>query len=182
MPQNRKLKNEELGRLEVNDFKTAPKLPCIVVLDNLRSLNNIGSVFRTSDAFRIEAIYLCGITAKPPHREIHKTALGATESVNWKYFNETSDAIRELKTRGYRIFAVEQAEKSIEPGMVSLKPNDKTAIVFGHEVKGVSQKIVDMAETCIEIPQHGTKHSLNVSVSVGIIVWEFFNKYGKLSD
>lgn len=180
MSGNRKLKNEELGRLELTDYKTAEKIPCVVVLDNVRSLNNIGSVFRTSDAFRMEAIYLCGITAKPPHREIHKTALGATASVNWKYYEETADAIRELKTRGYRIFAIEQAEKSIDPGMVSVRSDEKTAIVFGHEVKGVSQEIVDMAETCIEIPQFGTKHSLNVSVSAGIVIWEFFKKYNRL--
>jgi tRNA G18 (ribose-2'-O)-methylase SpoU len=180
MPENRKLKNDELGRLEVDDFKHVKKLPCVIVLDNIRSLNNIGSVFRTADAFRIRSIYLCGITAKPPHREIHKTALGATESVNWNYFDETKDAIAGLINEGYRIFSVEQAEQSLEPGEVSLLPGDKTALVFGHEVKGVSQEIVDMSETCIEIPQYGTKHSLNVSVSVGIVVWEFFNKYGRL--
>lgn len=175
----RKLKNEELGRLEVDAFKTAEKLPCVVVLDNVRSLNNIGSVFRTADAFRVSAIYLCGITATPPHREIHKTALGATESVEWKYFNETTEAIQQLKKNGYRVFSVEQAEQSIGPGEVKLHSNNRTALVFGHEVKGVSQEVVDMSEACIEISQYGTKHSLNVSVSVGIVVWEIFKKYGR---
>lgn len=175
----RKLKNEELGRLEPDEFKAAAKLPCVVVLDNVRSLNNIGSVFRTSDAFRVKAIYLCGITATPPHREIHKTALGATDSVDWKYYSDTAEAIRELQHEGYRIFSVEQAEQSIEPREIQLKPADKTALVFGHEVKGVSQEIVDMSEACIEIPQFGTKHSLNVSVSAGIMVWEIFNRYGR---
>lgn len=177
----RKLKNEELGRMDVNEFKLAEKLPCVIVLDNLRSLNNIGSVFRTSDAFRISAIYLCGITATPPHREIHKTALGATESIDWKYFEETSEAIRHLKKKHYRILSVEQAEQSIEPGELQIHAGDRIALVFGHEVKGVDQEIVNMSEVCIEIPQHGTKHSLNVSVSVGIVVWEIFKKFNKLS-
>lgn len=176
----RKRKNEELGRMEADDFKVAEKLPCIVVLDNVRSLNNIGSVFRTSDAFRIEAIYLCGITATPPHREIHKTALGATESVAWAYFEETSAAIKKLKSNGFRIFSVEQAENSIEPGALKIQSEDKTALVFGHEVKGVQQEIVDVSDACIEIPQYGTKHSLNVSVSAGIMIWEIFKKYGRL--
>lgn len=178
----RKLKNEELGRMEVNDFRMADKLPCVVVLDNVRSLNNIGSLFRTSDAFRISAIYLCGITAKPPHREIHKTALGATDSVLWEYFEETTDAIHKLKSNGFRVYSVEQAENSIPPEGIKIKPDDKTALVFGHEVKGVSQEIVDISDACIEIPQFGTKHSLNVSVSAGIMIWEIFKKYGRVFD
>jgi len=178
----RKLKNEELGRLEVDAFKTAEKLPCVIVLDNVRSLNNIGSVFRTSDAFRISAIYLCGITATPPHREIHKTALGATESVDWKYFDETTDAIQQLRQKGYRILSVEQAEQSIAPGELEIRPGEHIALVFGHEVKGVSQEVVDMSEACIEIPQYGTKHSLNVSVSAGIVAWEIFKKFNRVFD
>lgn len=177
----RKISNDELNRLSAGEYKTAEKLPCVVVLDNIRSLNNIGSVFRTSDAFRVEAVYLCGITATPPHREIHKTALGATESVNWQYFPETEIAIAKLKSDGYKIFSVEQAENSISLEKFSIGKQEKIALVFGHEVKGVAQAIVDISDACIEIPQFGTKHSLNVSVSAGIVIWEVFNRYGKFS-
>ncbi len=173
----RKLGNDELKRLNTEEFKKADKLPCVVVLDNIRSLNNIGSVFRTSDAFRVEAVYLCGITATPPHREIHKTALGATESVDWLYFSDTKDAIKKLTTAGYKVYSVEQAEKSIGLKSFQINPQDKIALVFGHEVHGVSQEIVDLSMGCIEIPQFGTKHSLNISVSVGIVIWDVFNKY-----
>lgn len=172
----RKLLNEELDRLSVEAYKKVDKIPLVVVLDNVRSLNNIGSVFRTADAFRLEGIYLCGITATPPHREIHKTALGATESVNWEYREESADAIAELKNQGYWIFSVEQAEGSVMLHKVVLEGHQKYAIVFGHEIRGVEQKVVDMSDHCIEIPQHGTKHSLNISVAAGIVIWELFRK------
>ncbi len=177
----RKRRNNELNRLEVEDYKNTGKLPCVVVLDNVRSLNNIGSVFRTSDAFRIDTIYLCGITATPPHREIHKTALGATESVNWEYFEHTEICIKKLRNDGFTIFSVEQAEQSIELHRLEIPNGGKTALIFGHEVKGVSQEIVDLSDFCIEIPQYGTKHSLNVSVCAGIVIYEVFNKYEKIS-
>ena len=177
----RKLNNDELERLDIQHYKQVEKLPCIVVLDNVRSLNNIGSVFRTSDAFRIQAIYLCGITATPPHREIHKTALGATESVSWAYFEQTEQAIEKLRSDSYKIFAVEQAENSIPLASFELEGGQKIALIFGHEIKGVSQEVVNLSDGCIEIPQYGTKHSLNVSVSAGIVVWEVFNRYGRFS-
>lgn len=170
----RKLLNEELERLSVEEFKRVEKVPLVVVLDNVRSLNNIGSVFRTADAFRLEGIYLCGITATPPHREIHKTALGATESVNWVYREETKDAIAELKEKAYRIYSVEQTEAAVMLDQVQLQDKEKYALVFGHEIRGVDQEVVDMSDQCIEIPQHGTKHSLNISVAAGIVIWELF--------
>ena len=173
----RKLRNEELERLSVGDFKKASKIPVIVVLDNVRSQNNVGSVFRTADAFRLEGIVLCGITSTPPHREIHKTALGATESVEWKYVEETVDAIRELKQEGYTIFSVEQAEGSLSLEKIELKPDQKVALVFGHEIRGVDQIVLDHSHHCLEIPQYGTKHSLNISVSAGIVIWEVFRKF-----
>ncbi|MBI9068060.1 MAG: RNA methyltransferase [Salinivirgaceae bacterium] len=172
----RKLKNEELDRLSVAEYKTIDKTPIVVVLDNIRSLNNIGSVFRTGDGFCIEAVYLCGITATPPNKDIHKTALGATESVNWKYFTETEDAVNELKQNGYKIISVEQAEKSTSLENFETKSTEKYALIFGHEVKGVAQKIVDMSDICLEIPQFGTKHSFNISVSAGIVLWDLFKK------
>lgn len=175
----RKLLNEELERLSVEAYKEVDKIPIMVVLDNVRSLNNIGSVFRTADAFRLEGLYLCGITATPPHREIHKTALGATESVHWEYRQETTDAIAELKKAGYWIFSVEQAEGAVMLEQVQLSGNQKYAIVFGHEIRGVGQKVVDMSDQCIEIPQYGTKHSLNISVAAGIVIWELFRKLTK---
>jgi len=172
----RKLKNIELNRKTLVEFKGAKKSPFVVVLDNVRSLNNIGSVFRTSDAFLVEAIYLCGITATPPHKDIQKTALGATESVGWKYFKTTETAINTLKKKGYSIISIEQAEKAIPLRNYTFDRHQKYALVFGHEVKGVSQKIVDLSDACIEIPQFGTKHSFNIAVSAGIVLWEFYNK------
>lgn len=172
----KKLSMQELNRLSPEEFIRAPKMPLVVVLDNVRSLNNIGAVFRTSDAFRVACIHLCGITARPPHREIQKTALGATESVSWKYFEETAASVDELRNDGYRIMAVEQTDQSIPLDSVQFDPGLKTAVIFGHEVKGVQQSIVDMADQCIEIPQEGTKHSLNVSVSAGIVLWTFFRE------
>ena len=172
----RKLKNSELNRLSPDDYKKAAKTPVIVVLDNIRSLNNIGSVFRTSDAFLVEAVYLCGITATPPHRDIQKTALGATESVPWKYFHETYRALNALKKQGYTIVSIEQTVNSIMLQDFKVVNNMKIAVVFGHEVKGVQQSIVDKSDYCIEIPQFGTKHSFNVSVSAGIVLWDLFLK------
>jgi tRNA G18 (ribose-2'-O)-methylase SpoU len=176
----RKLLNEELDRLSVEDFKKVDKIPFMLVMDNIRSLHNIGSLFRTSDAFRLEGIYLCGITATPPHREIHKTALGATESVDWVYREETTDAISELKEKGYMILSVEQTEGAILLDQVQLSGNQKYALVFGHEIRGVDQKVVDMSDQCIEIPQYGTKHSLNISVAAGIVIWELFRRRGRV--
>jgi tRNA G18 (ribose-2'-O)-methylase SpoU len=172
----RKLKNEELNRISIDQFKTTKKTPIIIVLDNIRSLNNIGSVFRTADAFLIEAIYLCGITAQPPHREIQKTALGATESVAWKYFESTNDALKELKESNYKIAAIEQAENSTFLNDFNVLKEDKLAVIFGNEVKGVDQEAINLSDTVIEIPQFGTKHSLNISVSTGIVIWELFRK------
>lgn len=172
---NRKLKNEELNRIDVDAFKAIDKTPIIIVLDNIRSLNNIGSVFRTSDAFLIEAVYLCGITAQPPHRDIQKTALGATESVHWKYYNTTIEAVQELKANGYQIASIEQAENSTM--LNEFNPSiEKIAVVFGNEVKGVEQAVIDESDVVIEIPQHGTKHSLNISVSCGVVIWDLFQK------
>ena len=171
----RKLKNNELQRLDIKGYKKADKTPLIIVLDNVRSLNNIGSVFRTADAFLIEKIYLCGITACPPQKEIHKTALGATESVDWVYKKTTKEAIDELKKEQIDIISIEQADQAIMLQDFKVK-NTKYALVFGNEVKGVQQEIDSQSDYCIEIPQFGTKHSLNISVSVGIVVWDFFNK------
>ncbi len=170
----RKLKNEELGRPDLETFKKVQKLPIVVVLDNIRSMNNVGAAFRTSDAFLVEQIALCGITAQPPHREINKTALGATESVEWTYFASTTLAVETLKKEGYEIATVEQADASVSLESMEIDPNRKYALVFGNEVFGVEDAIVEAADICIEIPQHGTKHSLNISVSLGIVVWEFY--------
>lgn len=172
----RKLKISELHRVGPEEFRKAKKIPLIVVLDNVRSLHNAGSVFRTSDAFRVEAVYLCGITAKPPHPEIHKTALGAENTVDWKYFESTLDAVVELKQQGYKVVAVEQAENSIPPEKLPMEAG-KCAIVLGNEVHGVSQDVMNCCDYCIEIPQFGTKHSLNVSVAAGISIWAIFNKF-----
>jgi tRNA G18 (ribose-2'-O)-methylase SpoU len=172
----RKLKNEELNRLNVADFKAASKTPIIIVLDNIRSLNNIGSVFRTADAFLIEAIYLCGITACPPHRDIQKTALGATETVHWEYFKDTEEAIQQLKSRDYKVFAIEQADKSLPLDTFAPEPNQPLAVIFGNEVTGVTESAIALVDGVIEIPQFGTKHSLNISVSVGIVIWDLINK------
>jgi tRNA G18 (ribose-2'-O)-methylase SpoU len=175
----RKLNNEELNRLTVDDFKEVEKIPLIIVLDNIRSQHNIGSVFRTSDAFRIAAIHLCGITATPPNREIHKTALGATDTVNWAYFENTLLAIEKLKEKNYTIYAVEQAEQSISLNDFIVKEGDKIALIFGNEVDGVSEEVMQKVDGCIEIPQFGTKHSLNISVSAGIVIWEVAKKLMK---
>ncbi|KAB7529273.1 TrmH family RNA methyltransferase [Flagellimonas olearia] len=175
---NRKLENSELGRLDVEAFKEAEKTPIIVVLDNIRSLNNIGSVFRTADAFRIQKIYLCGITATPPHKDIRKTALGATESVDWEYRESTLELIGELKAMGVHTVAVEQAENAIMLNDFESNPRETLALIFGNEVKGVSQEVVTACDTVLEIPQFGTKHSLNISVSAGIVVWDLWAKHG----
>ena len=182
----RKLKNEELCRKSPDEFRSAEKLPVVVVLDNVRSAYNVGSVFRTADAFPVEAIYLCGITGYPPHKEILKTALGATETVQWKYYKSTLEAIRELKKSGYMIYAVEQAEGSVmlhqdslphpQPLSSERAGQPPMAVIFGHEVDGVQQDVLDSCDGCIEIPQDGTKHSLNIAVSAGIVLWEFFRK------
>ncbi|MDR1883620.1 MAG: RNA methyltransferase [Prevotella sp.] len=168
----------ELDRISINEFKAARKTPLIVILDNVRSLNNVGSVFRTSDAFLVEAVYLCGITACPPNAEIHKTALGAENSVDWAYYGETKDAVGELKDKGFVVCAIEQAERSIASNDLMLDKTKKYAVVLGNEVKGVRQDIVDLCDCCVEIPQYGTKHSLNVSVAAGIVIWEFFKQLG----
>lgn len=178
---NRKLANEELGRIDLESFKQASKTPIVVVLDNIRSLNNIGSVFRTADAMAIEAIYLCGITAQPPHREINKTALGATESVEWKYFENTVEAIELLKQNGYSILSIEQTENSVFLNEFEVVEGQKLALVFGHEVYGVEQDVIDKSDGVIEIPQKGTKHSLNISVSTGIVLWDLSSKFERLS-
>lgn len=172
----RKLKNSELDRKSIDEFKASDKTPIIIVLDNVRSLNNIGSVFRTSDALLIEAVYLCGITATPPHRELHKTALGAEDSVQWEYFKNTEDAVAKLKENGFDIYSVEQAENSVSLENFETNASKKYALIFGNEVKGVQQKIVDASDGCIEIPQFGTKHSFNISVSCGIVLWDLFSK------
>jgi tRNA G18 (ribose-2'-O)-methylase SpoU len=172
----RKLKNSELNRLSVADFKTSKKTPLIVILDNIRSLNNIGSVFRTCDAFLIEKIYLCGITAKPPHKDIHKTALGSTDSVAWEYIESTIDLIEKLKAKNVQILSIEQAENATMLNDFTPQQQTTYAIVFGNEVKGVSQDVVNASDVVIEIPQFGTKHSLNISVSVGVVVWDVFSK------
>ena len=171
----RKLRTIEMNRLTVEEFKASEKLPLVVVLDDVRSLYNVGSVFRTGDAFRIEAIYLCGITATPPHNEIHKTALGAEDSVEWRYFKTAEDAVEELQQNGYFVYAVEQAEGSTKAPL-QLPPSGGEplfAVVLGNEVKGVHQSVVDLCDDCLEIPQYGTKHSMNVSVTAGIVIWEF---------
>jgi len=168
----RKLLNAELERKTVEQFRTSQKAPFTLVLDNVRSQSNIGSVFRTADAFLVEAICLCGITARPPHREIQKTALGATESVAWKYFQSTAEAVMELKNNGYFIFAVEQAEGAVELQDIVVEYGKKYALIFGHEINGVDQNIIDMCDLCVEIPQFGTKHSFNIAVSAGIVLWE----------
>ena len=175
----RKLANSELNRLDIEQFKKAEKTPLIVILDNVRSLNNIGSVFRTCDAFLIEKIYLCGITATPPNKEIHKTALGATDSVAWEYEENTLSAVEKLKEQGAYIISIEQAENSTMLNDFEPNGNQKYAIIFGNEVKGVEQEVVSASDEVIEIPQYGTKHSLNISVSAGIAIWELAMKIRK---
>ncbi len=173
----RKLKTIEMHRLSVDEFKAARKLPLIVVLDNVRSLYNVGSVFRSADAFRVEAVWLCGVTGCPPNAEIHKTALGGEDSVEWRYFKDTEDAVRELHERGSFVWSVEQVEGSTK--LQDLKVDNETAcaVILGNEVKGVQQSVVDMSDGCLEIPQFGTKHSLNVSTTAGIVIWEFAKQY-----
>lgn len=172
----RKTKNEELDRLSIEEFKKSEKTPLVLVLDNLRSMHNVGSAFRTADAFAIEKIYLCGITAQPPHREIHKTALGATDSVSWVYEKDTTALCKQLQQEGYEVLAVEQAHQSLS--LESFRPasDKKYALVFGNEVFGVSDEVVAVVDQCLEIPQFGTKHSLNVSVSMGVVLWDLISK------
>ena len=168
----RKLLNKELERKTVEQFRNSEKSPFILVLDNVRSQSNVGSIFRTADAFVIEVIYLCGITATPPHREIQKTALGAAETVSWKYFPHTIDAVKSLKEEGYKIIGIEQAEGSISLDKFCRAAATKYALIFGHEVNGVDQEVLNLCDSCIEIPQFGTKHSFNVAISAGIVLWE----------
>lgn len=171
-----KLKLDDLNRVSVEDFKEQEKLPVVVVLDNVRSMHNVGSVFRTGDGFAIEQLVLCGITAKPPHREIEKTALGATLSVDWVHFEETTAAITSLRAAGYTIIAIEQAKNSTMLNTFAPDPNKKYALIFGNEVDGVSEEVMAMIDECIEIPQFGTKHSFNIVISAGIVLWDFFAK------
>ncbi|MEN9369983.1 MAG: hypothetical protein RI952_848 [Bacteroidota bacterium] len=175
----KKLKLEELGRVDVATFKSTTKTPIVIVLDNIRSMNNIGSVFRSADAFAVEAVYLCGITAQPPHREIEKTALGATESVQWKYFESTHLAIQDLKQNSYQIACIEQVQNSVSLAKLAVDTNEKYALVFGNEVMGVDQEVINQSDMCIEIPQFGTKHSFNISVTAGIVLWEFYRQLHK---
>lgn len=172
-----KIKNEDLGRKSVEEFKNSEKTPIILVLDNVRSLNNVGSAFRTADSFLLESIFLCGVTGTPPNKEIEKTALGATETVNWKHFANTNDAITELKKKGYKVYAIEQVENSVYLQNFKNQKLEKLALVFGNEVYGVEQDVVSSCDGSIEIPQLGTKHSLNISVSLGIVVWELSKPY-----
>ncbi len=169
----RKLKITELNRLSIDEFKESDKIKLTVILDNVRSLQNVGSVFRSSDAFLIEQLYLCGITSTPPNAELHKTALGAEDSVDWQYFENTMDAVKSLKDSDYTVYAIEQVENSVMLNEIEVEEGKKYAIILGHEVKGVNQDVINLCDACIEIPQYGTKHSLNVSVTAGIVIWEF---------
>ncbi len=172
----RKLKLEELGRISVDQFRSADKLPVCIVLDNIRSLHNVGSAFRTADAFKVEKIFLTGITGTPPHREIHKTALGATDSVPWEYGSDPAEIVKRLKEEGYEILIVEQTTESKPLQKFTFKPSGRYCFVFGNEVNGVSDSVIAQADSALEIPQEGTKHSLNISVCLGIVVWEIFKK------
>lgn len=172
----KKLSMEELGRLSAEEFRQAPKIPVVLLLDNVRSLHNVGSAFRTADAFACERVILSGITGVPPHREIHKTALGATESVAWEYVLKPEDAARKLQTEGYRVVAIEQTTQSVPLETFPIRREEKTCLVFGNEINGVSEAVLTLADSAIEIPQAGTKHSLNISVCVGIVCWEFFRR------
>lgn len=169
----RKLTVEELNRMDIEEFHQSEKLPLVIVLDNIRSLHNVGSVFRTADAFRLQGVWLCGITACPPAAEIHKTALGAEDSVSWEYFEDTLDAVERLQREGYEVLAVEQVEDSLKLNTFRIDPAKRYALILGNEVKGVRQDVVDAADAALEIPQYGTKHSMNVSVTAGIVMWEF---------
>jgi len=173
----RKLKNNELNRISIADFKDAMKMPITIILDNIRSLVNVGSVFRTSDAFLIKEVILCGITATPPHREIQKTALGATESVDWRYAESTANIVKELQSQNVKVYAVEQADDSKMLDVIDFSFDQEIAIVMGNEVKGVSDEVMEIVDDCIELPQFGTKHSLNISVTTGIMIWELFQQY-----
>jgi tRNA G18 (ribose-2'-O)-methylase SpoU len=175
----KKIENADLDRISIEEFKTIKKLPITIILDDIRSLHNVGSVFRTSDAFLINEIILCGITASPPNKEIHKTALGATETVNWQYHASIIEVIQQLKEKNYKIFAVEQVENSIKLNDFKLNQQVNYALIFGNEVKGVAQKAINLCDGAIEIPQLGTKHSLNIAVSCGVVVWDLFQKYLK---
>lgn len=175
----RKLKLDELNRATVDEFKEQKKLPVAVVLDNVRSMHNIGSIFRTSDGFAVEKVVLCGITACPPHREIEKTALGATASMDWEYHQTPLEAVEKLRSEGYKIIAIEQAENSLMLDTYQPAPNEKYALIFGNEVNGVSDEVMQVIDACIEIPQFGTKHSFNIVVSAGIVLWDFFSKLNK---
>lgn len=177
---NRKIKNDELERLTNTEFRESDKTPLIIVLDNIRSLNNVGSVFRTADCYRVHKVILCGITAQPPHREIRKTALGATETVAWEYYEDTSNAIEALNKEGYHICAIEQAEKSTSLHSFQPERNEKIAIVLGNEVQGVQQEVVNACDQVIELEQYGTKHSLNISVCAGIVTYDLFHKINTL--
>lgn len=170
----RKLSMEELGRISQEEFRAAEKYPISVVLDNIRSMHNVGSIFRSADAFFIEKLFLCGYTPVPPHRDIHKTALGATETVDWEYVASASEAVKRLKEKGYLVYGVEQATGSFHPEDINIINNRGIAVVFGNEVEGVQQEILDLCDGIIEIPQRGSKHSLNVSVAAGIVLWECF--------
>ncbi len=172
----KKLKNSELNRISIEEFKNSSKTPIKVILDNIRSAHNVGSIFRTCDAFLIDEIILCGITASPPNKEIRKTALGSSDSVKWSYFENTKEAIQELKKEKFQIISIEQADKSTKLEDFSVNSKKKYALIFGNEIKGVNQKLIDMSDVVVEIPQFGTKHSFNVSVSVGIVIWDFFSK------
>ncbi len=172
-----KLRTIEMQRLSLDEFHEAKKLPLTVVLDDVRSLHNVGAVFRSSDAFRVEAVYLCGITATPPHPEIHKTALGGEDSVAWRYFETAADAVRSLQQEGVYVYSIEQVEGSTKLQDLQLDTSRRYAVVLGNEVKGVSQEVVDIADGCLEIPQFGTKHSLNVSVTAGIVIWEVAKRF-----
>lgn len=173
----RKLRTIEMKRLSVEEFRDSEKMPLTVVLDDVRSLYNVGSVFRSCDAFRVKAVYLCGITATPPNNEIHKTALGAEDSVEWRYFHDAEEAVAELHDNGVTVYSVEQVEGSTKLQDIRIDSSSQYAIILGNEVKGVHQSVVDASDGCIEIPQHGTKHSLNVSVTAGIVIWEFAKQF-----
>lgn len=173
----KKLKLEELNRLSVEEFKEAPKTPLVLVLDNVRSMNNVGSAFRTADAFALEKVYLCGITGTPPHREIQKTALGAEQAVEWEYAGDTAELCQRLQAEGYQILAIEQAEGSTMLHQFIPSKDQKYALVFGNEVFGVDDKVMELADGCLEIPQYGTKHSLNISVSIGVVVWQLAKRF-----
>lgn len=179
--EKRKLKNSELDRKTISEFKAAAKSPLIVVLDNIRSLNNIGSVFRTCDAFLVKKIYLCGITATPPHKDIQKTALGATETVEWEYAENTVEVVKKLQEEGVKVFAVEQAENAVMLHNFKPETNESCAVVFGNEVKGVQQRVVNACDGVVEIPQLGSKHSLNIAVSAGVVIWDLFVKLSSVS-